>query len=134
MLKQISVFVENQAGSLMNVTSALKDNNISIRAIASFDTPEFAILRLIVDKPEEAKEALAKLGFIVRLNEVMAIELEDKVGNLNDLLTTLATNEISINYIYSFVIRQNQAPVMVLNTDKPEEATKILEREGFQIV
>lgn len=134
MLKQISVFVENQAGSLMNVTSALKDNNISIRAIASFDTPEFAILRLIVDKPEEAKEALAKLGFIVRLNEVMAIELEDKVGNLNDLLTTLATNEISINYIYSFVIRQNQAPVMVLNTDKPEEAAKILEREGFQIV
>ncbi len=134
MLKQISVFVENQAGSLMNVTSALKDNNISIRAIASFDTPEFAILRLIVDKPEEAKEALAKLGFIVRLNEVMAIELEDKVGNLNDLLTTLATNEISINYIYSFVIRQNQAPVMVLNTDKPEEAAKILEREGFNIV
>ncbi|MBQ8730315.1 MAG: ACT domain-containing protein [Lachnospiraceae bacterium] len=134
MLKQISVFVENQAGSLMNVTSALKDNNISIRAIASFDTPEFAILRLIVDKPEEAKEALSKLGFIVRLNEVMAIELEDKVGNLNDLLTTLATNEISINYIYSFVIRQNQAPVMVLNTDKPEEAAKILEREGFQIV
>ena len=52
MIKQLSVFVENRPGSLMQVTSALTEAHINIRAIASFDTPEFGILRLVVDKPE----------------------------------------------------------------------------------
>ena len=67
MIRQLSVFVENQPGSIMRVTSALTEAQINIRAISSFDAPEFAILRLVVDKPEEAKDALTTKGFVVRL-------------------------------------------------------------------
>ena len=70
MLKQLSVFVENRSGSLMNVTNALLDADINIRAISSFDTPEFGILRLIVDQPAEAKAALTARGFVVRVGDV----------------------------------------------------------------
>ena len=101
---------------------------MNIRAVATFDTPEFGILRLVVDKPDEAKEYLTKQGFVVRIHEVIGVELEDEKGNLNQMLAILAEGEININYIYSFVIRDGKAPVMVFNTDDFEKAEKVSER------
>lgn len=133
MIKQLSVFVENKPGSLMQVTSALTDAHINIRAIASFDTPEFGILRLVVDKPAEAKAYLTGKGFVVRIHDVIGVELKDEKGNLNRMLSILADGEININYIYSFVIRENRAPVMVFNTDDYEKAAKVLEEANVKI-
>lgn len=126
MIKQLSVFVENRPGSLMEVTSALTAAHINIRAVASFDTPEFGILRLVVDKPKEAKEYLTAKGFVVRIHEVIGVELKDEKGNLNQMLSIIAEGEINITYIYSFVIREEKAPVMVFNTDDFEKAEKVL--------
>lgn len=134
MIKQLSVFVENRTGSLMDVTSALTEAHINIRAVASFDTPEFAILRLVVDKTEEAKEFLTAKGFVVRISEVIGVELEDEKGNLNHMLTILAEGKISIHYIYSFVIREGMAPVMVFQTDDVEKAVTILKEASVKIV
>lgn len=134
MIKQLSVFVENRPGSLMNVTSALTDAHINIRAVASFDTPEFGILRLVVDQAEAAKEYLTSKGFVVRIHEVIGVELEDKKGNLNQMLSILAEGKVNINYIYSFVIRQGVAPVMVFNTDDVVRASGILAKAGVKIV
>lgn len=108
MIKQLSVFVENRTGSLMDVTSALTEAHVNIRAVASFDTPEFAILRLVVDNAEAAKDYLTSKGFVVRVSEVIGVELEDKKGNLNHMLTILAEGHVSLNYIYSFVIRKKK--------------------------
>ena len=112
MIRQLSVFVENKPGSLMDVTSKLTEAHVNIRAVATFDTPEFGILRLVVDKPAEAKGYLTERGFVVRVHEVMGVELEDKKGNLNQMLAILADGKININYIYSFVVREGKAPVM----------------------
>lgn len=133
MIKQLSVFVENRPGSLMRVTSALTEAHINIRAIASFDTPEFGILRLVVDKPAEAKAYLTGKGFVVRIHDVIGVELKDEKGNLNRMLSILADGEININYIYSFVIRENRAPVMVFNTDDYEKAAKVLKEANVKI-
>ena len=70
MVKQLSIFVQNEAGSLARVTGVFKENQINIRAIASFDSPEFGILRTIVDQPEAAKKVLEENHFIVRLTEI----------------------------------------------------------------
>lgn len=134
MIKQLSVFVENKPGSLMDVTSRLTEAHINIRAVASFDTPEFGILRLVVDKPAEAKGYLTERGFVVRVHDVIGVELEDKKGNLNQMLAILAEGRININYIYSFVIREGRAPVLVFNTDDYERATQILEEAQVKIV
>lgn len=134
MLKQLSVFVENVAGSLMKVTRELVNENINIRAISSFDTPEFGILRLIVDKPEEAEELLGKKGFFVQKKEVIAVEIEDRMGSLNRMLAVLAEGNISISYIYSFVIREDNAPVMVFQTEYLEEAVQILKNHGIPVI
>ena len=134
MIKQLSVFVENRPGSLMQVTSALTEAHINIRAIASFDTPEFGILRLVVDKPAEAKTYLTSKGFDVRIHDVIGVELKDEKGNLNRMLSILAEGRININYIYSFVIREGRAPVMVFNTDDFEKAARVLEAAEVKVV
>lgn len=134
MIKQLSVFVENRTGSLHNVTSALTEGGINIRAVASFDTPDFAILRLVVDNAEKAKEYLTSKGFVVRIHEVMGVELEDRQGNLNEMLGILARHTISLNYIYSFIIRDGKAPVMVFSTDDYEKAIKVLNEENVRMV
>ena len=118
----------------MDVTSKLTEAHVNIRAVATFDTPEFGILRLVVDKPAEAKGYLTERGFVVRVHEVMGVELEDKKGNLNQMLAILADGKININYIYSFVIREGKAPVMVFHTDDFEKAALILKEANVKIV
>ena len=134
MLKQISVFVENVAGSLMKVTKELVAEGINLRAISSFDTPEFGILRLIVDRPEETAQLLKDKGFFVQTKDVIAVEIEDRSGSLNQMLEVLAEGNISINYIYSFVIREDQAPVMVFQTEYLEEAVQIPKNHGINVI
>lgn len=134
MIRQLSVFVENKPGSLMEVTSRLNEAHVNIRAVASFDTPEFGILRLVVDQPEEAKAYLTSKGFVVRIHQVIGAELEDKKGNLNQMLEILADSGISINYIYSFVIRDGRAPLMVVSTDDFDKAKKALADAGVKMV
>jgi ACT domain-containing protein len=56
MIRQLSIFIQNEIGSVAGVTEILKNHNINLRAIASFDTPEFAILRIVVDRPDDAKK------------------------------------------------------------------------------
>ena len=134
MIRQISVFVENQPGSMMEVTSVLTETQINIRAISMFDAPEFGIMRLVVSDPARAKEELTKRGFVNRVNNVIGAELIDENGNLNHMLKILADGKINVNYIYSFVIRQGRAPVMVLHTDDFDRAEEVLKAAGVKLV
>ena len=134
MIKQLSIFVENRPGSLMNVTEALSDGKINIRAVASFDTPDFAILRTVVDKTQDAKDYLTSKGFVVRIQDAIGVELIDEKGSLNKMLTLLAEADINIHYIYSFVIRNGKAPVMVFNTDDYVKAEEMLEKAGLKVL
>ena len=132
MIRQISVFVENQPGSMMNVTSVLTEEHVNIRAISTFDSPEFGIL--VVDDPVRAKESLTKRGFVTRVTEVIGAELRDEKGNLNQMLKILADGQINVNYIYSFVIREGKAPVMVFHTDDFERAENVLRAAEVKLV
>ncbi len=87
-----------------------------------------------MDCAEKAKEYLTSQGFVVRVSEVLGVELEDKKGNLNHMLTILAESKININYIYSFVIREGLAPVMVFHTDDFEKAIETLQQANVKIV
>lgn len=134
MIRQISVFVENQPGSMMNVTSVLSEEHVNIRAISTFDTPEFGIMRLVVDDPVRAKESLTRKGFVTRISEVIGAELKDEKGNLNQMLKILADGQINVNYIYSFVIREEKVPVMVFSTDDFDKAQKVLRASNVKLV
>lgn len=131
MIRQLSVFVQNEIGSLAGVTAVLKKNNINLRAIASFDTPEFAILRIVVDQPEKAKTVLSEHGFAVKMTEAVAVELNDKPGELDGMLHVIADAGLGVNYIYSIVVRNGKIPLMIVNTDNLEKTAAVLKEKGY---
>lgn len=131
MIRQLSIFIQNEIGSVAGVTGILKKNNINLRAIASFDTPQFAILRMVVDKPEKAKNLLIDSGFAVTMSEAIAVELEDKPGVLHDLLQVIADAGFGVNYIYSIVFRNGKIPLIILNTDNLDKTKEVLLENGY---
>ena len=133
MLQQLSVFVENEVGSVAKVTTVLKENSINIRAISAFDSPDYGILRVVVDKPEDAKNLLIQKGFAVKVTEVIAMELKDQPGDLDRVLTILANEQLNLNYIYSFVLREDNAPLMVLNIDHMQKGIDVLLANGIKV-
>lgn len=134
MLQQLSVFVENEIGSLARVTTVLKENAINIRAISAFDSPDYGIMRIVVDQPMDAKRLLNEQGFAVKVTEVIGIELMDQPGDLNRVLCALSKESLNLNYIYSFVLRANQAPLMVLNTDDVKATLQVLKKNEIKVI
>lgn len=132
---QISVFLENKAGRLADVTRTLGENGIDINALSIADTTHFGILRLIVNQPERAVEVLKDAGFTVNSSPVMAIAIDDEPGALSKALDALNENHIGIDYIYAFVGKtQNKALVIFRVEDSLDAAAKVLAEAGIQVL
>ena len=101
--KQLSIFLENRSGRLHEVTEVLGRAGINIRALSLADTSDFGILRLIVDRPEDAYRILREEGFTVRESEVMAVEVSDQPGGLSEVLEIFRDGGINVEYMYAFV-------------------------------
>ncbi|HEX2927359.1 MAG TPA: ACT domain-containing protein [Ruminiclostridium sp.] len=134
LVKQISVFLENKSGRLADVTKTLADNNINICAMSIADTTDFGILRLIVNKPEEAERALSEQEFTVSCTSVIAIGVEDKPGGLANALGILQDNGISIEYMYAFVGKTGNEAFVILRVENPEKAIETLLKCDIEIL
>lgn len=132
--RQVSVFIENKKGHLAALTNAIKSEDIDIRAISVFDTNEFGILRLVVDDPEKALAAVRKAGYAAKISDVLAAEIADKPGALNEIFTLFDEADINIEYIYSFIMKEDVRPLIILKVDRLDEASKLLIDHGIRIV
>jgi len=134
-VKQISVFLENRKGRLLEVTKALMEAQINIRALAMAESAEFGILRLVVDNPEKAKTALSKSGFTVNEQDVFAVEVEDRPGSFHEVVKVLANQDINIDYTYAFVGDSKRAVLIFrVADDVLEQALKALDESGIRLV
>ena len=102
-VEQISIFLENKAGRLAEVSRVLSEAGVNIRALSLADTSDFGILRLIVDNNDRAKEVLKERGFTVGKTDVVAVEVEDRPGGLSRILDILSRQNINVEYMYAFV-------------------------------
>jgi hypothetical protein len=131
---QLSIFLENRSGRLAEVTEILQDNQINIRALSLADTSDFGILRLIVSDFEKAKSALKERGFTVGKTNVVAVEVRDQPGGLNDLLTMLQGRDINVEYMYAFVQQSGANAVIIFRFDRTDQAIEVLTEKGVQIL
>ena len=99
-VQQISIFLENKAGRLAEVTNLLAEAGVNIKALSLADTSEFGILRLIVDNQEKAQSVLKNNGVTVRLTDVVAAEVSHTPGGLNSILQLLQGRGINVEYMY----------------------------------
>jgi hypothetical protein len=132
-VEQISVFLENKAGRLAEVTRILGEASVNIRALSLADTTDFGILRLIVDKYDTAREILKSKGFTVGKTEVLAIEVPDRPGGLASVLAILAQADINVEYMYAFVQHSGKNAVIIFRFDNLDEAISLLQQEGIHI-
>lgn len=133
-IKQISVFMENRPGRLAEITQVVSDNNISMRAINIADTTDFGILRMIVDDFEKAEKVLRENNMTASVSDVIAVSFEDKVGSFNNVVSLLSAENLSIEYIYSFIGEKSAKAVIVIKTNDGELAASLLEKGGVEIL
>jgi hypothetical protein len=131
---QISVFLENKSGRLAEVTRALANAGVNIRALSLAETIDYGVLRLIVDKPTEAKEALAAAGFTVTETEVIAVEMPDRPGGLAAVVDLITRRGLNIEYLYAFVGQRGENAVVIIRIDTIPEALAALEEGGARVL
>ena len=132
--EQLSVFLENRAGRLAEVTHTLAEAGVNIRALSLADTSDFGILRLIVCDPELANQALKEKGFTLGRTSVVAVEVPDRPGGLDSVLQLVSTHDINVEYMYAFLQREKGGAILIFRFDKVDQAIELLREHKFTIL
>lgn len=128
-VRQLSVFIENKAGRVSEVTDVIGAAGVNIRGFSVSDTADYGILRLVVDRPEEAVAALRTAGFTVKESDVICINLPDQPGGLASALRIVADAGVNIEYVYSLI-----ATYIVINVGDADLALRLLEGQPVRLV
>lgn len=130
-IKQISVFLENTAGRIADVTRVLKENDVDLRALMIADTADFGILRLISNDSQKAIEVLKNANFTTRTTDVLAVTISDKVGALHDVMTLFQKNNINIEYLYASLEKSGDTAVIIFKVQDAEKGLKVIQENGL---
>jgi len=131
---QLSIFLENRAGRLAEVTRILSEGGINIRALSLADTSDFGILRLIVSDFDTAKAKLKEAGFTVGRTSVVAVEIADEPGGLHNILSTLQNEGINVEYMYAFVQQSGNSAILIFRFDRTDQGIEVLQKNNINII
>ncbi len=123
-IHQISVFVQNQTGSVITVLNVLKEAGIQIIASTIADTQEYGIYRIICSEPSRALNVLKQAGLSVQMMDVFAVELDNRPGCAAEALKVLADAGVSLNYLYSFLL--GGKGILIFRTNDTEKARELM--------
>lgn len=126
LIQQLSIFLENRAGQLFEVTELLAANHIDMLALNIAETADYGVLRLIVDAPPKAASLLREKGYIVRETPVVQTPVPDRPGGLNEVLKAIAGAGIDIEYMYSVLGQQHGLAYMVFRVSDPNKLDGIV--------
>ena len=132
-IKQITVFLENRAGRLLEITQLLAYNKIDLRALNIAETTDYGLLRVIVDDTEKALSVLKENGAIATTTDVLAVAVPNIPGGLNTLLQVLANANIDVSYMYSIFGRADENAYMILQLNDADEVVGLLESKGITV-
>jgi hypothetical protein len=133
-IKQISVFLENNAGRLGEVTGVLAQAGANMRAISIADTADFGILRLIVDKTDAAVQALTAAGFTSRLTDVAAVEVDDTPGSLAKVMELFQISKVNIEYLYTSLEGKSGKAVVIFKLADHNKGLQIVREHGLSTI
>ncbi|MEW6488302.1 MAG: amino acid-binding protein [Thermodesulfobacteriota bacterium] len=133
-LKQISVSLENAPGRLYEVTDALGRAGINLRALSLVETADFGVLRLLVSDLSTARQVMMERHFPARVDEVVAVEIEDKPGSLARLLKPLRDAKVNVQYMYAFTGFASGNAVMIFRFTDNDAAIRTLQHSGAKIL
>lgn len=133
-IHQISVFLENRAGQLADITRMLADSHVNIRAISIAETADYGVARMIVDDYHKASAILLEHGDILSVNPVWAVEVPDEPAGLSRLLSVLSENHIDVEYMYSLLVHKDGCAYMVLRIEDEAKFEAALAQGGIKVI
>ena len=133
-VKQISVFIENAKGKLGEFTELIAKNSIDFVSMSIADTTSFGILRGIVSNWQSAIKVIEQAGYTACVNDVLAVVVPDRPGGLANILKLLSDEDISIEYLYSFVRRKGEDALIVFRVEEIDKAATILSANGISMI
>ena len=133
-IKQLTVFVPNRKGSIVEVTDIISKNDINIRALSIAETEDFGILRLIVNDDSTAEKVLKEHDYLIKTVDVVGVKIGDEPGKLTSALAVLDKENINVEYLYAFMARTEKHAYVVLRVENNELTETALEKAGFHII
>ena len=130
-IQQISVFVENKQGKLVETVKTLAENDINIRAMSIADTKDFGILRMITSDNAKTKEVLSS-DSVVNTTDVIAVKMADRPGSLYKVIDILSKAGINIEYMYAFTASDSLGAYVVFRVDDVPQAQKLIDDNGLK--
>lgn len=124
--KQLSVFLENEPGTLAAVCDALAKANINIYALTISDTVDHAVVRMVVSNTRKALDLFEERGVLVVENEVLMIENSNKPGMLSQIAYKLGSVKVNIEYAYLATSPNSKKGLLILRTSNTKKALQVL--------
>ncbi len=132
LIKQLSVFWRTGRGRLTELTRILAENDVNITALSVAETADYGIVRLVVGRPETAREALEKAGFSIGLTDVVCVNMPDQPGSLYQILKILTEANINIDYMYAFSNRD--VALAVIRAADIEQVINVLHSNSLTLL
>lgn len=134
-VKQISVFLENKPGTLLEMTGVLAEKQVDMRALSLAETSDFGIARLIVDDVYAASTVLKENGFIHNIASVLCVCIPDEPGGLNEVLQLLSAAGVNVEYMYAFLGGKTvDHAYMIFRVQDRKAAAAALRSKGIRVV
>jgi hypothetical protein len=133
-LKQLSLFLENRPGALSRPMRLLAKAGVNILTLSIADANQFGILRLILRNWEKAKKLLEKNGFVVKVTDMVAVEVPDQPGGLAKILDVVEKAGLNVEFMYAFTEKRENKGILVFRFDDPDRAIKILQQRKVNVV
>lgn len=133
-IPQISVFLENKAGQLADITGILSENQVNMRAINIAETADYGVLRLIVDDAARASSILLEQGFILTMTPVVGAAVPDTPGGLSSVLGVISRAGIDVEYMYSVFGQKDGQACMIFRVADAEGLTEVFEKNGIKTI
>ena len=133
-LKQLSLFLENKPGALSAPVKILAAAKINILTLSIAEAQQYGILRLIVRDWEAAKKLLENNGLLVKVTDVLAIEVPDRPGGLARILEVLEEAAINLEYMYTFTLKRENTGVLLFRFGDPDKAIRVLRKNKINVV
>jgi hypothetical protein len=132
-VKQFSVFTANRLGRLHDLISFFGSRQVHVLALTVLDTTDSAILRLVVDDPEQARGLLNEHGFAFTESDLLVVEV-DAATELGRLMSALLEAELNVNYLYSFIPHPQGKSLLALSMEESEMAEVVLKKHHFRVL
>ena len=130
-ITQLSVFLMNQPGALVDAIKSISDAGINIRAMSIAEANDFGILRAIVTDTDKVCDVL-KEKYLVSRTAVVAARMDDRHGALIPILEALNESNVNIEYMYAFTGTGPEEAYVVLRVQDTKTAEDVLHAAGIE--